>query len=409
MNPKADNGGEHGLKRVLGLPLLILYGVGVTVGAGIFVLIGSVVGVAGPRAPLAFLFAAAIAGVTAASYAILSRGFPAAAGASLYVKAALGRGAGFPVGIGVALVGIVSSATIMLGFTGYLAELLAVPQPLAIVGGLVLTGLLVQRGVSESVGAAAALTVVEIGILLVVIAAGAPVLATGEVWWVAFGTGSALPVTAIVSAAVLAFFAFIGFEDIVNMAEETVDPARVMGRAIIGTLAISTALYLLLALIAAGAPDPAALAASGAPLATMWQQLTGQSSAWLSTLALIAVVNGVIVQTIMASRLLYGMAREEMMPAPLARVGRRRTPYVAIWLIVVLIAILALTLPIETLARATTTVTLLVFAAVNLALLVLGSREKEGPLRRRRWIGALGLVLTAGLAIREIFSLLGVI
>lgn len=97
------------------------------------------------------------------------------------------------------------------------------------------------------------------------------------------------------------------------------------------------------------------------------------------------------------------------MPAPLARVGRRRTPYVAIWLVVALIAVLALTLPIGTLARATTTMTLLVFAAVNLALLVLGSREKEGPLRRRRWVGALGLVLTASLAIREILSLLGII
>ena len=406
MSGGLDNGGNGELQRVLSLPVLILYGVGVTVGAGIFVLIGSVVGIAGPRAPLAFLVAAAVAGVTAFSYATLSRGFPVAAGESLYVKAAFGRAAGLPVGIGVALVGIISSATIMLGFTGYLAELLAVPQPLAIVATLAVLGLLVQRGVRESVGAAALLTVVEIGILLAVIVAGAPELGSAATWTAAFGTEGDLPVTAIMSAAVLAFFAFVGFEDIVNMAEETVDPARAVGGAIIGTLVITTVLYMALALVAAGAPDPAAIAASSAPLATLWGQLTGLSSTWLSTLALLAVINGVIVQVIMASRLLYGMAREEMMPAPLARVGGRRTPYVAIWVVVVLVAVLALALPMELLARATTMIVLLVFASVNLSLVALGSRQAKGPLRQRRWIGVLGMILTLGLVLREALSLL---
>ena len=401
--------GERTLLRVLGLPVLILYGVGVTVGAGIFVLIGTVVDLAGPRAPVAFLIAAGIAGVTAVSYATLARGFPRAAGASLYVKAAFGPRAGLPAGLGVALTGVVSSATITLGFTGYLAEIVAVPQSVAVVGTLVLIGLLVQRGVKESVGAAAALTLVEIGILLVLIVAGFPVLVSPDPWTGAFGMAGPLPVAGILTAAVLAFFAFIGFEDIVNMAEETVDPDRVMGRAILGTLVLTSALYLALALIAAGAPDPKAVAQSGAPLSTLWTQLTGLSSAWLSTLALIAVINGVIVQVIMASRLLYGMAREEMMPAVLARIGPRRTPVVAIWVVVAVIAALALAFPLATLARATTTVTLIVFAGVNLSLVVLGTREGSGPMHRRRWIGVLGVLLCAGLAAREILVLLRVL
>lgn len=395
------------LLRVLGLPLLLLYGIGVTVGAGIFVMIGAVTGLSGSRAPLSFLIAAAIAGVTAASYATLSRGFPKAAGASLYVKAAFGRVVGLPVGIGVALTGIVSSATILLGFTGYLAELVAVPQPVTVLGTLAAIGLLVQRGVKESVGAAALLSIVEIGIIIVLIAVGLPLLASVDLWMATFGSGSALPVSGIVTGAVLAFFAFIGFEDIVNMAEETVDPGRVMGWAILGTLAVTTAFYFMLAMIATGVPDPGALARSPAPLATMWNQLTGLSSTWLSSLALVAVINGVIVQVIMASRLLYGMAREEMMPALLARVGTRRTPFVAIWLVTGLVAVLALTFPIATLARATTTVTLLVFASVNLSLVVLGTREGSGPTYQRRWIGVLGFVLTFGLALREILVFFG--
>ena len=407
MSGETNIGGERPLLRVLGLPLLILYGVGVTVGAGIFVMIGTVVGLAGPRAPLSFVIAAAIASVTAVSYATLSLGFPRAAGASLYVKAAFGRAAGLPVGLGVALTGIVSSATIMLGFTGYLTELVEVPQPVTVLVTLTVIGLLVQRGVKESVGAAALLTVVEIGILLVLIFVGVPMLASAEVWAAAFGTDGALPVSAIVIGSVLAFFAFIGFEDIVNMAEETVDSDHVMGRAIFGTLAVTTGLYFLLALIAIGVPDPGALARSPAPLATMWTQITGLSSTWLSTLALIAVINGVIVQVIMASRLLYGMAREEMMPAPLARVGARRTPFVAIWLVTGLVAVLALVFPIAALARATTTVTLLVFASVNLSLVVLGTREGAGTMYRRRWIGVLGAVLTCGLALHELLVFFG--
>ncbi|MDX5360580.1 MAG: amino acid permease, partial [Alphaproteobacteria bacterium] len=178
---------------------------------------------------------------------------------------------------------------------------------------------------------------------------------------------------------------------------------------ILGTLVLTSALYLALALIAAGAPDPKAVAQSGAPLSTLWTQLTGLSSAWLSTLALIAVINGVIVQVIMASRLLYGMAREEMMPAVLARIGPRRTPVVAIWVVVAVIAALALAFPLATLARATTTVTLIVFAGVNLSLVVLGTREGSGPMHRRRWIGVLGVLLCAGLAAREILVLLRVL
>lgn len=382
--------------------MLVLYGVGVTVGAGIFVLIGTVGELAGPRAPLAFVAAAVVAAATAFSYAALARGFPHAAGASLYVHRAFGPAAGIAVGAGVALTGVVSSATITLGFAGYLLQLVELPRAAVALVTLAFVGWLVARGVRESVGAAAAMTAVEVGILAVLIAAGAPVIADPAVWRAAFGFESAFEPQAILAAAVLAFFAFIGFEDIVNMAEETVEPDRVVARAILWTLGITTLLYVLVALVAAGAPPPAGTTAGDAPLAALWTRLTGASGAWLAALALASVLNGVIVQVIMASRLLYGMAREGMLPGFLAKVGARRTPVTAVWIVVAAIAALALALPIATLARLTTTVTLVVFAAVNVSLIVLAVRPGHETLRRWRPVGFLGAALTGGLAAYEI-------
>jgi amino acid transporter len=390
------------LHRAVTLPMLVLYGVGVTVGAGIFVLIGTVGELAGPRAPLAFVIAAVVAAATAFSYAALARGFPHAAGASLYVHRAFGPAAGIATGAGVALTGIVSSATITLGFAGYLLQLVEAPRPLVVLVTLAFVGWLVARGVRESVGVAAAMTAIEIGVLAALIVAGAPVLADPGVWIAAFGFEGKLDPQAILAAAALAFFAFIGFEDIVNMAEETVDPDRAVARAILWTLGVTTLLYMLVALAAAGAPPPPGAPSDDAPLAALWTRLTGTSGAWLAALALVSVLNGVIVQAIMASRLLYGMARERMLPGFLAHVGPSRTPATAVWIVVAAIAVLALAFPIVTLARLTTTVTLVVFAAVNVALVVLAARPGHEALRPWRPAGFLGAALTGGLAAYQI-------
>lgn len=382
--------------------MLVLYGVGVTVGAGIFVLIGTVGELAGPRAPLAFVLAAVVAAATAFSYAALARGFPHAAGASFYVHRAFGPAAGFAVGMGVALTGVVSSATITLGFAGYLLLLVELPRAAVVVVTLVLVGWLVARGVRESVGAAAAMTAIELGVLAALIGAGAPILADPAVWTASFGFSGPLDPQAILAAAVLAFFAFIGFEDIVNMAEETVEPDRAVARAILYTLGVTTLLYILVALVAAGAPPASGAGTDDAPLAALWTRLTGMSGAWLAALALVSVLNGVIVQAIMASRLLYGMARERMLPGFLAHVGARHTPVVAVWIVAGSIAALALVFPIATLARMTTTVTLVVFTAVNLALVVLAARPGHEKLRPWRKVGVVGALLTGGLAAYEI-------
>ena len=267
-----DNSQDPALRRVLGLPLLIFYGVGVTIGAGIFALIGEIVRLAGDHAPLTFLIAGLIAAATGISYARLAAVYPVAAGEAFFVKTGLGPHFGQIVGIGVATTGIVSSAVVALAFAGYLGSLIAVPHwLLAVAVIVVLTGIAIS-GVRISVGFAAIVTLLETGTLIVVCFFGAPVLIDPE----AFARIVSLPDSAqgwglVLSGSLIAFFAFVGFEDIENMAEETLDPHRVLPRAIIWTLVITIAVYAVVAMIAVAAPNREAITASEAPLVTLFE------------------------------------------------------------------------------------------------------------------------------------------
>jgi len=266
------------LRRVLGLPLLVFYGVGVTIGAGIFALIGELVKVAGDLAPAAFLLAGLIAGATGISYALLSGVYPRAGGEAIYVNVALGRWLGKAVGYGVTATAIISSAVITLAFAGYLGTLIPIGEPLLVVTVLLLLAIVASIGVKESVMFAATITLLEVGTLLVVIFYGSGHLSDTATYTKALSP----PVTAaswsvLFSAAVIAFFAFIGFEDLVNMAEETVSAKSTMPRAIIITLLVTIVLYTLISLIAIALPDRDALVTSSAPLSTLFESVTGYS------------------------------------------------------------------------------------------------------------------------------------
>jgi len=212
---------------------------------------------------------------------------------------------------------------------------------------------------------------------------------------------------AVFSAAVIAFFAFIGFEDIENMAEETVNPRRVMPRAIIVTLVITVILYALMATIAVAIPDREALTTSSAPLATLFESVTGYPGGSISVMASIAMVNGILVQIVMASRVLYGMTREGLAPKVLGALNkRRRTPVRAIMLVSALILVLALGFKLVSLAQATSIVTLSVFTLVNVALWRIGSKPGADPvLYRWRYWGLLGAALSLALLGTEVFRL----
>jgi len=392
------------LRRALNLPWLVFYGVGVTVGAGVFALIGEVVRVSGDHAVLAFLIAGVVAAFTALSYAVLASAYPRAAGEAIYVKMGFGELAGRIVGLGVVAIAITSSAVISLAFAGYLGALTGFRSSASVIGILALLGFVAWFGVRESVGFASLITVLEVGTLAAVVIGGFPFLATDEaVMRLITLPSDATSFMAVFAGAFLAFFAYIGFEDIENMAEETKDPHRTIPAAIGWTLGISVALYGLVAAVAVSFPDRQALVSSGAPLALLFERTTGYPAAPVAAMASIAMINGILVQIVMASRVLYGMAREGMVPVVLGKLdAKRATPALAIALITAAILALALFVPFLQLASLTSFIMLLIFVAVNASLYIIGARPSApAKLRRWRWWGVFGAVISLGLAAME--------
>lgn len=394
------------LRRSLSLPLLVFYGLGVTVGAGIFALIGEILALAGDAAPMAFMIAGITAGATGLSYALLVSIFPKAGGEAVFVNRGLGPAFGRLAGIGVAITGVISSAAIALAFAGYAGTLLQLPQEVLVVGVIALLSLLAWWGVRESVIFATVITIVEVGALLVIITIGLPSLANlPPVIEISGFNGGLAGFFPVMSAGLIAFFAFVGFEDIENMAEETVDPSRTSPRAIFWTLGLTVVIYLALSLVAVSVTDRAALTDSPAPLAVLFEQITGLSGNTISAIASIAMVNGILVQIIMSARVLYGMANENLVPAWFAKVdARHQTPARATFFVAVIIVALALALPLVRLAEITSLVILVVFALVNLSLFTLGGRPQYRELRGWRWWGLFAAALCFAILALHLFS-----
>jgi amino acid transporter len=366
------------LKRSLSLPLLTFYGLGTILGAGIYVLVGKVAAQAGPYVPVAFLLAAVLTLFSALSYAELAARYPKSGGAAVYVQAGFHRQwLSLLVGFLVILTGMVSSATLVNGFVGYLRVFTDAPAWLVITLLVLGMGALAAWGIAESVAAAALITIIELGGLifilvvtgehLVELPARLPELVPPADWHVWNG---------IFLGAFLAFYAFIGFEDMVNVAEETREPMRNVPLAILLALGIATLLYILVALAAVLALPASELARTEAPFALLYTQATGQAPTVISLISLFAVVNGALIQIIMATRVLYGMSREGWLHVALGRVHpKRRTPLLATGFVTLSVLVLALWLPLVTLAKATSFITLVAFCFINLALLRVKRRD----------------------------------
>jgi amino acid transporter len=370
------------LRRSLSLPLTALYGLGNILGAGIYVLIGKVVGHAGVFAPASFLLASLLAGLTAFSYAELAARFPLSAGEAVYVQEGTGlRAVAVVVGLLIILAGVVSAATIMRGFAGYLQVFLQAPEYLVILSMTCLLGGLAAWGISESVWVAACVTVVEVIGLLIILWVAAPAMLSASPDWTGFTMQQAdIHWTGIFIGGFLAFYAFIGFEDMVNVAEEVRDPERNLPRAILLALIVSTILYFLVALAAVASAPVEQLAASDAPLAWLYQHITGREPVTITIISLLAVINGALIQIIMAARVGYGMARKGWLPEIFGRVhAKTRTPVLATAIVCCLLLVMALWLPIETLAKATSYFLLIVFALVNLSLWRLKQNAVQPP------------------------------
>lgn len=386
-----------GLQRKLGLPLLTLYGTGITVGAGIYVLIGTVAGHSGIYSPWAFLLAAIVMGLTVASYAETATRYPVSVGEAAYVRVAFkSRALSTAVGLLTLLTGVIASAAVTLGGAGYVRQFTALHSPLIAVAIVVALGLVAAWGILESVVLAGLFTLIETGGLVLIVGLAAhsdvsfapallslPPLEPAALSGIAFGS-------------LLAFFAFIGFEGLAKLVEEAKTPHRDIPVAMALTLLITSTLYVLVSAVCIRAVPPDELAASPAPLSLVFQRVAGGSPAILNAIAVVATLNTILAQMTMASRVIYGMARQGDLPRVLGHVhDRTGTPLIATGIVIVMTIACALIFPLEGLAEVTSLATLATFALVNLSLLRIRIRKIHSPARHVRvplWVPALGLV-----------------
>ena len=397
------------LRRTIRLPGLVLYGLGTTIGAGIYALMGVIAGRAGLHAPVAFLVASGIAALTAASFAELSARFPRAGGEAVYVAEGLqSRRLARVVGLFVALAGIVSAATVSRAFGGTLHELLAFPRLIAAASAVAAVGVVAAVGIRESVVAASLMTLLEVGGLLLVASFATDAWQAlpervPELWPRDFSAWAGVG-----AAAMLCFFAFLGFEDMVNVAEEVRDVRRTLPWGIALTMLVTTGLYLVTAVACVLAVPPAELAASEAPLMLVFER-SGGSGALLGWIALLAMLNGALVQIVKSSRVLYGLADVGALPPALAAIHpRTRTPLRTTALVVAAAGILAVGLPVETLAAGTSAVTLATFALANLALVRIHARGEPSPsFSVPRGVPIAGFVLTVLLGVVGVLQRFG--
>ncbi|MEE4206527.1 MAG: amino acid permease [Erythrobacter sp.] len=361
------------LKRSMGLISLILYGTGTILGAGIFVVIGEVMGEAGVLAPLAYATAGVVAVFTALSFAEIAARVPSAGGAIDYIREGFGsdKFAGV-IGWMMIIANIVSGATITTGFVSYLNSFLDIPHWAATSGLVVLLGAISIAGMKQSAWFMSVTTAVGIATLLVVLwllrdsLIGWPgkLLDGGEI-------GSAGAASAILAGAFLAIYSFIGFGDVAQTAEEVKDVKKTLPLAMWLVLVIVFVFYLAIAAALAGRSDIDAIAGADAPLVYAATQDTDFPALPLAIASLFVIVNGALTQVIAAARLLMDMGRDDLLATPeiFGRVNdTTHTPIVATLASLAVILALALFVPLGTLASATSLAILLVFTAVNAAL-----------------------------------------
>lgn len=431
MERSADSPTHPILARNMGFWALVVYGVGDMVGSGIYAMVGKAAGQMGNAVWIAFVLSMVAALLTGLSYASIASRYPRAAGAAYVTQRAYrARFLAYVVGLTVAASGLTSMATSTNAFSEVLAELtglggrlgrLVVPigghklvdHDLGVVvvmlGFLLLMTAVNFRGIKESMWTNLVCTAVEVGGLLFIVAVG--VRYWGGVDYLETPPGRPLGPLMLMSGSVLTFFAFVGFEDMLNVAEEVKNPRRTMPWGIVTALGIVTLLYLAIAITAVSVVDHATLSEAPAPLAA----ITAVAAPWLPSwvykfITLFAVANTVLINYVMGSRLLYGMSRQGLLPAPLGRVHSfRRTPHLAILTLLLIVVVLSLLGGVGELATTTGLLLLGCFAVVNGALIVLKLRsgEARGAFEVPVLVPVFGILVNLALIVSRVAALVG--
>ncbi len=378
-----ENAEADSLKRVFGLNTLVIYGVGDILGAGIYAVVGKVAGLSGSSVWISFLVAMVVAAFTALSYAELGSRAPKSGGVAYFVQKAFHtEWLSVLVGWLMFCTCLVSMATLSKAFAGYLTNFAPIIPAWAIIlalfGGLALINF---WGMRESSALNIFCTVLEVSGLLIVIIVSTLFLTGGGAGNSAVNipvpSGEAIGWMSIFQGAALAFYAFIGFEDVVNVSEEVKDPERNVPRAILLALGIAAVVYILVSWLATRVLSPSDLAASNAPLLdVVYRAQPGFPRVLFTFIALFAVLNTVLLNFVTASRLLFGMSREGLLPAWLGKLHpKRATPYRTLLVILPIVIFLAFSGTLQFLAGTTATLILAMFCLVNLSLLVIKRRE----------------------------------
>lgn len=364
------------LKRGMGLFHLTMYGVGLILGAGIYVLIGEAAGFAGDSVWIAFVLGSIVALFAGLSYAELSSIFPKAAAEYTFVKNAFKNNFfAFIIGWLTAITSMIMAATVALGFGGYFSEFLNIPIVISAIALIGILSIINFIGIRESSWTNTIFTVIEAAGLILIIIIGFTISEPEPVNYFESPTGF----TGIILAFVLIFFAFIGFEDMANVAEEVRNPKKVIPRAIILAVMISGIIYVLVSLAVVRVINWEELSLSAAPLADVAERGLGtQGHIILSGIALFAITNTVLITLVAGSRMIYGMAREKLFPDILAKVhSKTKTPWVAV-IVLMLIAIgFSLIGDIVIVANITVFAVVITFAVVNLTVIVLRYTEPD--------------------------------
>jgi amino acid transporter len=407
---------ETGLKRSITQKQLFFYTLGDVLGSGIYVLIGLVAAAVGGAFWIAFALGVTVAAITGSAYAELVTKYPQAAGASLYVNKAFGnRPLTFLITVSFLAASMAATGSLATGFSAYFAELWAGP-PALLVSLIFLAALVIVNfiGITESVVINMLMTFVELSGLIIVLIIGIWFIAEGDA---DFGVLTSIdvsgdygnPALAVLAGIAFSFFAMTGFENTANVAEETIDPQKAFPRSLVGGMVVAGIVYVLVSMAAALTVPTDTLAESPAALLEVVKQgILPISTDFMSTLftviALIAITNTTLVTVVTQPRILYGMAREDVVPGIFATIHpTRRSPWVALFFsgaVVALLLVVGNLVPavegtplVERLALVTVVLLLAIYALVIVSCLKLrGQDEDENTFRANTPLLFLGLI-----------------
>ncbi|MFH1623262.1 MAG: amino acid permease [Candidatus Aenigmatarchaeota archaeon] len=401
---KTRGRGKPGLKREIGFWEATIYGVGIILGAGVYALIGEAAGMAGNSVWMSFAMAALVGLLTGLSYMELISMFPKAAAEYVYVKNAFkSRLLAFDVGWIAIFASVIATAAVALGFAGYLHELVGAPVVLSAIALISVMSVVNFWGIRETTRLNTVFSLVEVAGLVFVVLLALFFGHYGSVDYFEMPNG----VSGVMSGAALIFFAYIGFEDIANISEEAKNPRKVLPKALIAAVAITTVLYVLVGMAVVSLVGWEDLAASKAPLALAVSSVLGGNAFWLmSVIALFATANTVLLGLVVGSRMMYGMARDGSLPGVLSRVHKKRfTPWVSLSVSMALAVAFVFIGQIKVVASVTDMCMLCIFMFVNASVILLrysmpnAKREFRTPLNIGKFpvLPLMGMVAAAAL------------